>query len=151
MPPGFAARPVRLRGHHLLCLLTYVGKGYGPGFVANLDRIAERIARGAPVVLVQGPDDVCAPLAGDPQAHCHRAGIAARDRRAARDVAAVLGRPLPPGARLAFVARLGTMRRAFAAGRTRIACAGCPWHGLCTSVARSDFTAARVAPQGGAR
>ncbi|MFO1104891.1 MAG: DUF1284 domain-containing protein [Amaricoccus sp.] len=146
MRPGPAARPVRLRGHHLLCLLSYVGKGYDPDFVANLDRIADRIAGGAPVVLVQGPDDICAPLAADPAAHCHRVQVAMRDRRAAADVGAVLRRPLRPGARLAFMARLAAMRRAFATGRSRTACAGCPWHALCTSVARGGFAGARVAP-----
>ena len=34
---------VRLRAHHLLCMLTYVGKGYTAAFTANYDRIVERL------------------------------------------------------------------------------------------------------------
>ncbi|OWU61413.1 2Fe-2S ferredoxin, partial [Staphylococcus aureus] len=37
---------IRLRGHHLLCMLTYVGKGYSPAFVENYDAMAGRLGRG---------------------------------------------------------------------------------------------------------
>ncbi len=53
---------VRLRGHHLLCMLTFVGKGYSPAFVENYDRIAGRLSEGEDILLVDGPDDICAPL-----------------------------------------------------------------------------------------
>jgi hypothetical protein len=53
---------VRLRGHHLLCILTFVGKGYDGPFVANLARVIDRLAAGEAVLVVDGPDDVCAPL-----------------------------------------------------------------------------------------
>ena len=48
---------VRLRPHHLLCLLTYVGKGYSPAFTANYDAIAMRIEQGEELLIVSGPDD----------------------------------------------------------------------------------------------
>ena len=32
---------IKLRAHHLLCLLTYVGKGYSPAFTANYDRVEQ--------------------------------------------------------------------------------------------------------------
>ena len=37
---------VRLRAHHLLCLLTYVGKGYSPAFTANYDKVVRRLGEG---------------------------------------------------------------------------------------------------------
>jgi len=37
---------IRLRAHHLLCILTYVGKGYTPGFTVNYDRVARRMSDG---------------------------------------------------------------------------------------------------------
>ncbi len=37
---------VRLRPYHLLCLQTYVGKGYTAEFVENCDRIAVRLPFG---------------------------------------------------------------------------------------------------------
>jgi hypothetical protein len=37
---------IELRGHHLLCILTYMGKGYTPAFVENYDAIVAQINRG---------------------------------------------------------------------------------------------------------
>lgn len=66
----------------MLCLTTYIGMGYSPAFTANYDGIVARLAAGEPVELVEGPDDICAPLADDPQAHCGNASVRARQARA---------------------------------------------------------------------
>ena len=74
---------VRLRAHHLLCMLTYVGNGYSPAFVENYEVIAARLSAGEEIELVAGPDDICVPLTADPDAHCHGASVIERDRAAA--------------------------------------------------------------------
>lgn len=131
---------VRLRPHHLLCLLTFVGKGYTPAFTANLAAIARRIADGEEVVVVAGPDDVCAPLLAEAGAHCLLDSVVARDAAAARDVGDLIGRVVRPGERFVLDAGLvGFMRSAFAEGRTRSACAGCEWQDLCTGIAAADY------------
>ena len=79
---------IRLRAHHLLCLLTWAGKGYSPAFTAGFTAIAGRIAAGEAVVLVEGPDDVCVPMLADPGCHCRGGSVARRDAQAARDLAA---------------------------------------------------------------
>lgn len=141
---------VRLRAHHLLCLLTYVGRGYSPAFVANMDAIAARLSEGEEILLADGPDEICAPLLlseGEP--HCRGEGAGERDGRAAADIAALLGCRVGPGVRLALngttVLRL---RRAFAAGTLRSACIGCEWASLCTTVAKGDFAGTSVATAG---
>ncbi len=48
----------RLRGHHLVCLQFFVGKGYDRRFVRNVCRVIERAKRGR-IVVVSGRDDVC--------------------------------------------------------------------------------------------
>lgn len=137
---------VRLRPHHLLCVLTYVGKGYNAPFVANLDAIAARLAIGEEVWVVDGPDDICAPLLGEDDAHCTAVSVRVRDAAAARDLAAVLGVPVGPGAAVSFdAARLTALRRAFASGRIRMACAGCQWVQLCDAVASEGFAETRLA------
>lgn len=142
---------IRLRPHHLLCMLTYVGKGYSPAFVANYDRIARRIAAGEPIVVVAGPDDICAPLLrpeGPTEIHCHDQGVTDRDRRAARAVAALLETPIAPGAHLrpdgAMIAKL---RAGFATGRIRSACRACSWSPLCDQVSGEGYPAARIPPR----
>ncbi len=133
---------VRLRTHHLLCLLTYVGRGYSPAFVENMDQVAARLSEGREgILVVEGPDDVCTPLLrGEDEPHCLEASARERDARAAADVAPLMGKPVQPGARLMFdggtVARL---REVFAAGAVRSACGGCEWAATCTAVARAAF------------
>ncbi|MCP1315647.1 MULTISPECIES: DUF1284 domain-containing protein [unclassified Halomonas] len=138
---------IRLRGHHLLCLLTYVGKGYSAAFVANYDRLAARLSGGEPVKLVAGPDDICAPLftpACEPP-HCLNHSVIARDAAALEAISETLGRSLTVGDTLELDnAMLASLRVAFRAGRTRRACVDCQWHALCTGVAESDYAGARV-------
>jgi len=136
---------VRLRAHHLLCLLTYVGKGYTPAFTANYDKVVERLAAGEGALIVSGPDDICAPLLDDLDPHCLGESASERDRLAARDVGDLLGRPILAGARLELdAAALARMRQAFSSGKTRAACPGCEWFDLCGTVAAGKFRGARL-------
>lgn len=138
---------IRLRPHHLLCILTYAGKGYSPAFVANYDAIAARICAGEAVLIISGPDDVCAPLLGEADAHCFNASVTERDRLAARDVGALLGQVVEEGAVLTLdAARLKQMREAFATHAIRSACPGCEWHDLCSGIAARAFDGTRIAP-----
>ncbi|NBN78519.1 DUF1284 domain-containing protein [Microvirga tunisiensis] len=139
---------IRLRPHHFLCMLTFVGEGYSPRFVVNYGRIIDRIRAGEPVVMVEGPDDICAPLLGTDDPHCHNDSVRLRDAQALADVAALTGLALETGGELvldgALIARL---QAGFAAGSIRKACGGCQWSGLCDQVAGSGFAGTRV--QGG--
>lgn len=136
---------IRLRAHHLLCLLTYVGKGYSPAFTVNYDAIAERLSRGEDILLVPGPDDVCAPVLDGPESHCRNESVVERDRLAARDVGDLLALPIQPGVRLDLDAtRLERMRRAFSVGGVRKACDGCEWKDLCSAIAADGFPATKV-------
>jgi len=131
---------IRLRPHHLLCLLTYAGKGYSAAFTANYDTIARRISQGEEILIVEGPDDVCAPLLGDSEPHCWRDSVTERDRLAARDLYELLATPINAGARLILApALLRRMRAAFVEKRVRTACLGCQWSALCSSIAANDY------------
>jgi len=136
---------IHLRPHHLLCLLTYVGKGYTTDFVHNYDRIAARMSNGEEIEIVDGPDDICAPLLKEDAAHCHGDSVGARDALAARDVGALLGLEITVGVRLTLnAARLEQLRAGFASGQIRIACQGCDWADLCTDVAQGGFAGVRL-------
>ena len=51
---------MRIRGHNLLCVLGFVGKGYSPGFVANMRMVVGSLGEAAEVLVVDGPDAICA-------------------------------------------------------------------------------------------
>ncbi|WP_442855863.1 DUF1284 domain-containing protein [Devosia sp. A16] len=130
----------------MLCLLTYVGKGYSAAFTANYDAIAARIGAGEDVLIVAGPDDICAPLLDEADPHCHRDSVIERDRLALRDLGELLDEPPQIGGSVALSqAILRQMRQAFAAGRTRAACAGCEWHRLCTGISAGGYAGVIVA------
>lgn len=136
---------VRLRPHHLLCLLTYLGEGYSPAFVANYDRIAERLSGGEGALVVAGPDDICAPIADASASHCESDSVAGRDRRAALDVGAVLGTTIMEGTALRLDGdTLVRLRMAFSKGLLRSACGGCEWSELCSAVAAGGFRRVKV-------
>src|SRR3954453_22802050 len=78
----WTAMTVRLRPHHLLYLLTYVGEGYTPAFVHNLDHVSRKLMLGEDVLLVEGPDDICAPVLGTDQDHCTGPSVMERDHKA---------------------------------------------------------------------
>ncbi|NNC22846.1 DUF1284 domain-containing protein [Salinisphaera sp. USBA-960] len=132
---------VCLRPHHLLCTLTYIGKGYNADFIANYDRVIERIKGCEPVRIVEGPDDICAPLLeGNAHPHCLEQRVVENDRLAARDVEPLLGQTIRPGASLDFDPKLvAQLRQAFVAGDVRAACHGCEWANLCNTISANGF------------
>jgi len=140
---------LRLRPHHLLCMLTYAGKGYSAAFTANFDRVTGRLSEGDPITVVSGPDDVCAPLLSTADPHCHGASVTERDHRAAAALSDLLDLPIAPGSVIRpDMPLLASLRQAFSNGRIRPACAGCEWHSLCTETADDGFAGTRLARAG---
>ncbi len=144
--PGPQSRLIRvtvsLRPHHLLCLLTYAGHGYSPAFTANFDVLTARLKTGENIVLVEGPDDVCAGWFGDPEAHCRRGSITVRDAAARAELSQLLGQDI---AGLTHLPPLDELRAAFAAHSVRTACLACEWHDLCSGIAKDGFSGTRMA------
>ncbi len=144
--------PVRLRGHHLLCILTYRGYGYTQPFVDNMSRLVEAIGRGREVTLVEGPDDICDGFT--PQCRqicdhdCTRPSTAEMDMFAGEAVNALI--PLRTGEPFVLDRRhIALMRQEFAAGHIRRACDRCSWKDFCTGIAADGFSGVKLfAPQG---
>jgi len=132
---------IRLRPHHLLCILTYAGHGYSQGFVENFNAIIRQIAAGEQTIeIVYGPDAICAPLVCGLDHHCTRPSVEQRDRLAAESISQWLEVPIQPGAQILLSPdRLEFLRRAFAQGSIRLACAQCQWKPLCDDIAEQGF------------
>ena len=136
---------VRLRPHHLLCVLTFIGKGYNAAFVANYMALARRLSEGEAIEIVSGPDDICRPLLSGDKAHCRLESVVRRDDLATAAVARLLGRSVRAGDRIRPGRTLiRRFREAFAEGSLRTACHGCRWSELCSVVAASGFAEVRV-------
>lgn len=141
--------PVRLRGHHFLCILTYRGYGYTPAFVENMTGIVADIGRGRPAQLVLGPDAICGGLTADDRRVCNhdcgRAETMELDRLAVEEVSDLLGVDFSGLIAIdqAMVARL---RSAFAERSIRSACRRCPWSDLCDEIAAQAFAKTKLFP-----
>ena len=131
---------VRLRPHHLLCMLTFIGKGYTETFTEIYIRIAARLSAGEDILVVEGPDDICAPMLGEADMHCLNESVTDRDIKASEAVGALIKMPAGPGASITPGADfLQRMRAAFGDGSIREACQRCEWSPLCTGIAGSGF------------
>lgn len=135
--------PVRLRGHHFLCILTYRGYGYTPAFVANMTDIVGAIGRGRLVMLAEGPDDICNSLTPEDRRACNhdcaRAETRDLDRVAVEEVGSLLGIDLAEPLVIS-PSMVATLRSAFAARSIRGACAQCLWWNFCTEIAAEGFS-----------
>ena len=129
---------IRLRPHHLLCMLTYIGKGYSAAFTANFDRLHPRIKAGELIYITYGPEDICAPrlchCSDDEDVHCHDTRITVRDQLAVQSLTKA-GLPLNEGTIFAITPacwqRLETL---FYRNEIRAACDDCQWTELCRDV-----------------
>lgn len=136
---------IHMRGHHLLCVLTFQGAGYNPRFIRNFAAIVERLSAGEEIQIVAGPDDICAPVVDDGDSHCGLARVEGRDALALEAVSALIGRPLSPGDTLHLDApTVQALRSSFADGTIRGACEGCDWHGLCSRIAAHGFDSTKL-------
>jgi uncharacterized protein len=137
--------PVRLRGHHFLCVLTYRGYGYTPAFVANMSRVVAAIKAGAGVELTAGPDDICngftAACRHMSDHDCSLASTMEMDRTAIASVARLLPDLADKGSAIVLTAeRVEALRAAFASGDIREACKDCSWADFCTAIASDGFS-----------
>jgi hypothetical protein len=146
---------VRLRGHHLLCILCYCGEGYTPAFVENFNAVVDQIANGAVIEIVSGPDDICVTLRVDGRDTCEHAKVCPKksvgknDALALDAVSRTLHMPtLKAGDRLKLGRRSVTaLRRAFANGEISRPCQKCPWQDFCSRIAVENFSGVRLFPK----
>ncbi|MFB2532591.1 DUF1284 domain-containing protein [Paracoccus sp. p4-l81] len=135
--------PIPLRPHHVLCLIGWQGRGYAPGFTANMNRLSRalRVAPDRPLRVTGRADAICAPCP-----HRIGTGCAAGDRITDLDARHADALDLRAGQILTWDQALARALRLEPDDLDRI-CAGCQWLdlGLCKA-ALSALKAGRAAP-----
>ncbi|WP_235680206.1 DUF1284 domain-containing protein [Paenibacillus albicereus] len=120
---------IELRGHHLLCLLGYRGKGYSDGFCANMTGIYERLRREpeTEIRLIVGPDDVCAAFPSDQPSHCENASVYRKDS----EIAGLIG--MLPGDTRSWSAICEAVAARVRPDDVATLCRDCRWepYGMC--------------------
>jgi uncharacterized protein len=125
--------PVRLRGHHFICLQFFRGEGYSEEFVTNLTSLLE-VAATEPALVVAEADDVCTacPELGADRM-CASADAGGEDEIRRIDAIALDLLEIAPGDLITLAeARERLASDAIGVGRWRAdACDGCAWEGVC--------------------
>ncbi|MEW6458195.1 MAG: DUF1284 domain-containing protein [Bacillota bacterium] len=80
---------VKLRGHHLICLHFFKGKGYGKDFIDNISKVIEK-ARQSEIEIVDGTDDVCGACPYNRDGFCTYSGNADQEVRRLDELAVKL-------------------------------------------------------------
>ena len=132
---------MRLRAHHLLCLLGFRGLGYSPEFVANMDGIAERL-RSSPETLIEivcQPDDICSSCPFFGEKGCEHKGPSSEKKRRGQDTAVIERLNIKAGEKLNWLEVRERIRRAISLQDLEKICQDCQWLplGYCVEGLRS--------------
>ena len=139
-----------IRPHHLLCMLTYIGKGYSDVFVESYDQVINQLKSGQhDIVIVRGPDAICAPRLCDPsdtECHCRESHINDRDDEALADLNKMPEfAMLDIGSTLKLTKNLiNRLRDVYKKGSIRTACNGCEWKDLCDGISHDNFKGTKL-------
>jgi hypothetical protein len=129
---GRSAKPLGIRGHHLLCILGFRGLGYSAAFVQGMGRIVRRMQRHprSKLVLLDSADSICGACPRlRPGGVCRDEKVSARVRAKDRAILRRLG--LKPGASLSVSSAYERVRRKITpALLTGKLCAKCRWKSL---------------------
>lgn len=132
---------IRLRGHHLLCSLTFAGRGYSQQFEQCFKQVIERLKENETILVVSGPDDICESIEGCSESHCRETRISRRDKLALEDLSSHLGIPVSVGSKFAPTLLFDdAYRYSFRQGTTRRACFDCQWSEICDQVAEAEYS-----------
>ena len=77
---GELARPVKIRGHHLLCLLGFRGLGYSPEFVETMGKVFQAFHSDSPlpITVVTECDIICGSCPHNKGNRCRKKELSAR-------------------------------------------------------------------------
>ena len=125
--------PVRLRGHHLICLQFFAGEGYSAEYVENMRHVVEYATR-EPALVVDTVDNVCAacPVLG-PDNQCESEDGGGEEEIVRIDALALRVLDAHVGEHVTLSdARERLEADAFGVGVWRAeACHGCTWEHVC--------------------
>ena len=121
---------MRLRAHHLLCLMNFIGEGYSDGFTRNMAACRRRLEAEDAFTLARGADDICAACP-----HRRGEGCVSQEKVLRYDAAleGLLG--LARGERCSAAALQRRIRtEIFESGGLREICGDCEWYPLCAEI-----------------
>jgi len=120
---------ISLRAHHLLCLHGFQGLGYDERFVENMTAVCERIraAPGPEIMVVDEPDDICAPCPHEVGGACGKSGPEAETRARELDHRVMQRLGIYPGQTFSCEEIMALVLDKITPEDLTIVCEGCEW------------------------
>jgi len=118
---------VRIRGHNLLCIQGFVGKGYNPEFIENMTRVVGSLVDDARVTVIDQPDVLCTACPNLAESGCVLQGEGSEQAmvRQDRDVMGRLG--VTAGETLSWSAIVSRIAERVVPDDLDDICGQCPW------------------------
>lgn len=138
---------IRLRPHHLLCMLNFIGKGYSEAFIKNFDSLMQKMNKGdITIEIVAGPDDVCTPCLTEADCHCRDDHKHNEDVATLPELRTVQGlETIDFGFRFSPTTDvIERLRHAFTAHKIRRGCRNCEWFDVCTEISQNGYKEAKL-------
>lgn len=122
-------KSVRLRGHTLLCLQGFRGKGYSPEFVENMAAIHRTLAEEPETIVdvMTSPDVVCGACPHHQAAECTLKGEGSEREMREQDEVVLRKLELKAGARVSWRDILSRIRRSIRGEDLPSICGTCRW------------------------
>jgi hypothetical protein len=125
------AHPLKIRSHHLLCILGFRGLGYSEEFVSNMRRVVGELRSDPtfPITLVVGCDAICVSCPHNKEGKCLRSAnsevdVPLQDLDLLKRLGLEAGSQMPAGETWEEV------RERLAPGDLAEICGDCEWLGL---------------------
>lgn len=126
-----APAPICMRAHHALCAGFFTGHGYSEDFTRNMERVLAALNEGAPILLCEGADAICAACPGLECGMCRDSGKVVRYDAATLDALGMRLGQITCWAEL----RAQVMKRVILPGKLSGICPDCQWRELCQEAA----------------
>jgi hypothetical protein len=125
---GQLAHPVKIRGHHLLCLLGFRGRGYSPEFVEAMGQVLREFQTSpeTPILLVAECDLICASCPHVSGNECRKSPDASKRIRD-KDDAIIKKAGLRPGRQTTPQAAWQAIKENFKTQDIAALCSRCQW------------------------
>lgn len=119
---------LKLRGHHLLCLLGFRGLGYSPGFVLEMGQVKQRLGTSpqTEVEVQDEPDVICLACPHLRDSRCAR-DIDAEERVKGKDRRVMAYLDIEKGSVLSWEQVLSRIRQRLDEDTLSRLCATCRW------------------------
>ena len=118
---------MNLRGHNLLCIQGFVGKGYSPDFVANMTRVVASLGPAAEVTVTSEPDVLCSACPNLAEDGCALNGRGAEFGIVRQDKHVMARLGIVPGETLAWGDIVDRITAAIEPDDLDSICGTCPW------------------------